>query len=188
MSDDPIGAPPPFTTPPNDRHAPPPTVAYPRGQVGASPAADRLQALSDAYFSLTWVFVVAAVLVVFFTFNGAMSAQGNAKMDNDPAYRLGYYMGPFMLAGAVAWVMSYKTLQRASFGMGWNPRTPMWLSLVLGLQTCICCGAFGILIVQHILVGEMQKYGIKGRFLGGVRKDQIAAVVAQLRAQGPPPV
>ena len=181
MSDEPVEPTPPPTPPPQ-------TVAYPRGTVVVYPgSADKLQALGDAYFSLNMVFLITVAILVFVRLSSAMSAAGNPEM-SDPAYRLGFNLAPFLMAAVVAMIVSYKPLQKAAFGMGWNLRTPVWLCIVLGLQTFICCGAFGIGIVQHLLVGEMNKYGIKGRVVGGIRKDQIGAVVAQMRAQeGAPP-
>ena len=168
--------------PPQD-FSQPQMVAYPRqGQMVFQGSAEKLQALSDSYFGLNWVFVACAVILVGGRVAiSAVAMQGPGQPD--PMVALAAIFGPFFLAMIVGAIMSYGPLKRAAFGMGWNPGTPAWLSIVLGVQTIFCCGAVGIVVVQHILVGEMNKYGIRGSLFGGIRKQQIQAVVEQLRSQ-----
>lgn len=145
-------------------------------------SAEKLQALADCYFGLNWVFLVCAVILVGSRV-AALGLQSQTAAQPDPGFVLAVTFGPIILSTIIGAAMSYSPLKRAAFGMGWNSGTPVWLSIVLGLQTLFCCGAVGIVIVQHLLVGEMNKYGIKGSAFGGIRKQHIKAVIEQIRSQ-----
>ncbi len=59
----------------------------------------------------------------------------------------------------------------------------------MGLNSALCCGVIGYVVMQQLAGNRMKKYGLRTGFLG-VKKSDIAARVLELRSTGgtmPPP-
>lgn len=155
--------------------APPPVFAeYPRGPQGPGyGSADQLQALSDSYFGLNYVFLVNVAL--------ALTSRALSLTVTTVESALVYLLGSILVMGLVVALFSYRYNKKAAFGLNWQPSMAIVASILLALQSWLCCGAIGIIVMQQIITGEMKKYGIPAGFLG-VKKTIVANAIAQLRA------
>lgn len=69
-----------------------------------------------------------------------------------------------------------------AYGKGWDPSAAMLASVLMGLNSALCCGIIGYVVMQQIASMEMKRYGIPAGFFG-IRKAIVTARVAELRAQ-----
>ena len=145
---------------------PPQFVAYPRGtgpeQYGS---ADKLEALSDGYFNLNWVFVATI----------AMSLIARAIIATSPE-AIWLVIGGLFLAEVA---ITYPFNKKIGFGKGWSDASVIVASLIMGLNV-FCCGIVGFIVMQQIAYGEMKKYGLKSSFLG-LKKKTVRAAIERLR-------
>lgn len=153
---------------------PPQYVAYPRGPERYG-AADRLQALSDGYFALNWVFALNLALW--------LGGQLIPYAEVEPATRLTIFAAWLLTLGLVVGFATYPQNKKIGYGRGWAPVWPAVASVLMGLNSALCCGIIGYVVMQQLAALEMKKYGLKTGF-GGIRKSQVAAVVAEM--QRPP--
>jgi len=169
--------PPPPGQPPAD--PPPQYAAYPRGAgAGQYGTADKLQALSDGYFGLNIIFLINIVLSLGSRFSGVTA--------KTPSEALGILAGYALVVGLVVGFGSYHNNKKIAFGADWKPGMAVLASVLMALNSVFCCGIIGYVIVQNLAFQEMKKYGLKGGFFG-VKKSEIAAKVAEMRATPQPP-
>jgi len=131
-----------------------------------------LQALAEGYFGLNWVFLVNVVIVI--AMNLAIRANGTS-----PVAALAALGGVF----AVIALLTYPQNKKIAFGKNWPPGSALAASLLMGLNSALCCGIIGYVVMQQIALGEMKKYGLKPRAFGGVRRNVVMAMVEQIRAR-----
>jgi hypothetical protein len=152
-------------------------VAYPRGVVPYDPeAADRLQALSDGYFGLNMVFLVNVALAIGGSF--LVGAIGRS------AYIAFVIILFLTIAG-----LSFGSNKKIGYGLGWAAWGPVVASVLMGLNSALCCGIIGFVVVQQMATKGISRYGLRVRPIGGFRKGDIVARIEELRAgAAPPPV
>lgn len=182
--------PPNVVPPPGEYSAPPSYAAYPRQ--GPMPIVvgdpNRLLALSDAYFGLSWVFVINFLsLIISSVITGFMAGEFGDVSRVDPQMGLVAVYFPFVITAIVIGFVSFRPSVKATYGMGWNSGTPYIASFLMAAQSWVCCGAIGCVIFQMLLSTEMKKYGVNSSPFGGVKKRDILAVVQQMRQQYQPP-
>lgn len=159
---------------------PPQFAAYPRPQY-PSGSPDKLRALSDGYFGLNRVFVINIVLVI-----------GMPLI----CFMLGL-AGPLVtlviaiVVGLVVGFMTFPYNRKIGYGCGWSDGGAILASTLMGINSALCCGIIGYIVVQQIAAVEMKKYGIKTGFLG-MKKNDIEATIAAMSTSGnspyiPPP-
>jgi hypothetical protein len=155
---------------------------YPRGQ-GVYGSPERLQALSDGYFGLNLVFGLNVVLVI-----AARAAQLTVASSStvDPATMLLVICVSLGVIGFAVGFCTYPFNKKIGYGCGWSPAGPVIASVLMGLNSAFCCGIIGYVVVQQIAGQEIKRYGIKTGFFG-LRKKEIAAVIASMRAHPPGP-
>lgn len=149
----------------------------------------KLRALGDGYFGLSWVFVVNILLALPLGIFINTSEPANA----DEATKLAL----LYLAGVVVIFVTISTLtyfqnKKIGVGLDWSPALVIIVSILMGLNSALCCGVIGYAVVQTIASNKIKKvYGVKlGMF--STRK-LINARVAELerlraaRASGQPP-
>ncbi|MFI5386850.1 MAG: hypothetical protein ACHQ50_12115 [Fimbriimonadales bacterium] len=103
----------------------------------------------------------------------------------DPAASLMIFGASALFVGIVIGFCTYPYNKKIGFGCDWSPASPIVASMLMGLNSALCCGIIGYIVMQQIAATEMKKYGLKTGF-GGIRKKHVAAVVAQLRANAQP--
>ena len=161
----------------------------PEGYVGYMRTAElygtpeKLKALADGYFGLNTIFIFNIALVL-----------GSRALGGQIAEAAGVW-GGLALEGGVIFLLiaatSFPSNQKIALGKGWQPGNAILASVLMGLNSALCCGIIGYLVMQSIAAKEMAKYGIKGSIFGGIKKPQIYAKIEQMKvapAAPPPPM
>jgi len=179
----------------------PPPQQY--GQYYRPPAAyvfqgdpDKLQALADGYFGLNIAFIINIVLnfAIGFGVPAALTASSLYERRGGwgPAGWLIYFAGWAILGVSVAF-LTYPHNKRIAFGMGWSSSPPLIASILMAINSVVCCGIIGYSIMQQLAAGQIKLYGVKRAFMGYRKKDVEAAVedlrsrMAQTQGAVPPP-
>ena len=154
--------------PPSDPTPPSQFVQYPRETIQlAYGSIEKLEALGEGYFGLGYVFVLNVFILVLMT-----ALDMNHQKDFNVAVPL------IILIIAVA---SYPYNVRIAFGKGWPVWKTLLASTLMGLNSALCCGVVGYIIMQHIAMSEMYRYGLSGSMFG-LRKKVFQVRVDALRA------
>ncbi len=159
----------------SDVPPPPKYVAYPRGETGLLyGSADKLQALGEGYFGLNMAFFLNVLLAVGVT----LLAQ---------AGWIAYLLGVLAIFLLIAF-LTYPYNRKIAFGKGWADGYAVLTSVLMGLNSALCCGIIGYVVMQQFASSEMKRYGLaSGAF--GIRKNVWRAMVEQRRnieAMDPP--
>lgn len=152
---------------------PPPYANYPR-TMSAYGSAARLQSLSDGYFGLSKVFVINIVLALIIRLATTFSAPSTVS-------------GVLGLVGAIVvgttiliGFLTYGPNKKIGEGAGWSPAQPVIASILMGLNSALCCGIIGYVVMQTIASNHIKKYGIKTGFFGLKKKD-VAQKISELQ-------
>ena len=164
--------------PPLPPEAPPPQfVAYPRG-TGPQGDPDRLQALADGYFGLNTVFYVNVVLLLSVVYGIPLLFV--SLFESSPGVGLVIYPVAILILFIVIGFLVYPKAKRIGEGLGWAPAGAVVAAILIAMNSVVCCGAVGYVIVQQMAYTEMKKYGLRSKFLG-VPKKKVVARIAELR-------
>jgi cobalamin synthase len=159
----------------SDATPPPQFVQYPRGQNFSYGTVEHLQAMGDGYFGLNGVFYVNVFLAL-----GMRALISNQTL------------GPasiFVAVSVMLAVIGFLTLRfnkKIAFGKGWPEWSPVLCSVLMGINSALCCGVVGYLVMQMIASQEMRRYGMTIGYLGLNKKDFNAFVQKMREAQGGP--
>lgn len=185
MDERPQDQPPPVTPPPN--YSVPPQAAqqqqyaqYYRSQglvYQGSP--DMLQALADGYFGLNLAFVANVVLALGARFALPMLVTSASPGDSTAVFV--FFGGLFLLFVLIVFI-TYPYNKKIGYGKGWAPSAAVLASLLMGLNSALCCGIAGYIVMQQIAYQEMKKYGVPVKFLG-LQKRDVQNVIDALRQQ-----
>jgi len=159
---------------PPDSGPPPQFAAYPRPQFYGDPS--KLQALSDGYFGLNTVFLYNFGLAILLNVVGRI-----------PNFEFGLilFLISIPLIGLVVGYLSYPKNKLIGYGCNWSKHGPLTASILMGLNSALCCGIIGYVVVQNIALKEMRKYGVRGGAFG-LRKRDVQAVVDALNSEQHP--
>lgn len=163
--------------PENPESTPPPVnyVAYPRGDQPFSYGdPDRLQALADGYFGLNNIFILNIAL--------ALGARGLSTTAKSPEQALGLYAGLIVAMFALIAFLTYPHNKKIGFGKNWPSGNAVLASILMGINSALCCGIIGYVVMQIIAANERKRYGLKGSAFGFKKKD-VKAYVDQMRLQ-----
>jgi hypothetical protein len=160
--------------PPNQ----PPPGQYPYGeynrggfQPGGPGNYEQLEALWTGYKWLNYVFGLNVALVV-----GGNVATRSSREDVGVLLAIAGFL--FLIITAATFPANLKIAQ----GKGWQPAMAILCSVLMGLNSALCCGIIGYVVMQSIAAKAMQQeHGVpKGGFFGMKRAD-VEARLAQLR-------
>jgi hypothetical protein len=142
---------------------------------------DLLQALSDGYFGLSYVFVANVLMVL--PLQIMMAAQPTSR-SGWLAKEAGIFFWLLVMCVAIG-LLSYRPNRRIGEGMGWSPGQVVAASLLLGINGALCCGVLGYAIMQSIASRRMSSvYKVRlGLFTG---KRHVQKRIDELRAQRTP--
>lgn len=144
-------------------------VPYPSGNNYGT--REKLQALADGYFGLNNVFMVNLIMCV--PLNLYM------RTLTDP----GQALVTFGVAAVVLFVtillLSLPQNKKIGFGLNWSPVSPAIASILMGLNSALCCGIFGYIIMQMLAANEMKKYGVQTGFFG-MKKKAVQEVIDRM--------
>jgi len=154
---------------------PPPGFAeYPRG--GWQPSYQELKDLSDGYFGLSRAFIINVVLAL----GVRLAGTANPRLEED----LGLISVTVLVIAVIVFFATLGPNRKLGAGLGWKPSGPILASVLVGLNSALCCGIIGYLVLQGMAMKRIKQYGIKtGLF--GLRKQDIQARLEELRAAHP---
>lgn len=136
---------------------------------------EKLNALAEGYFGLNWVFIGNVVIMITANIMYGMSSAVDRSF---------LFVALGLIAGLFVFVI-FATLplnRKIAYGKGWPSSNAVLASVLLALNSVICCGAIGYVVMQMIAGAEIKKYGVKqGMF--GYRKKQIQQRIEQMRAE-----
>jgi hypothetical protein len=154
---------------------PPPQgyVEYPRDQ---SPGSyQQLKDLTDGYFGLNNAFLI----------NLLLSLAGNAYFRTAGAGAdLGLNLAFLAVVAVVVFFATLGPNKRLGAGLGWSPSGPTLASVLVALNSALCCGIIGYIVLQSMAMKRIRDYGLKGGFFGLKKKD-VEARLAQLETGQP---
>lgn len=141
---------------------PPSYSNYPRpeAQYGST---DRLQALADGYFRLNIVFIINIAVVL--ASNGVARAVGGSTIWIFAAII-------FVLIGA----LTYAPNKQIAYGKGWPENRANIASVLMGLNSALCCGIIGYIVMQNLALSEMKLYGIRSSTFG-LKKKAVQEII-----------
>lgn len=131
--------------------------------------------MAEGYFGLNWVFIGNVIILITVNICYGVSNSG---------YRAFLYVALGLLAGLFAYVTfaSLPLNKKIAYGKGWPPSNAIVASILMALNSVICCGAIGYVVMQMIAGAEIKKYGVKqGAF--GYRNKQIQQRIEQMREE-----
>lgn len=131
---------------------------------------EQLEALWKGYTWLNYVFGLNVIL--------AVSSNAVVRSTGEMSTMLAFAGFLFLIITAATMPAN---LQIAK-GKGWQPAIAVVCSLLMGLNSALCCGIIGYVVMQSIAAKAMrEEHGVpKGGFLGMKRAD-IEARLSQLR-------
>ncbi len=149
---------------------PPPFANYPRN-AGSHGSADALRSLADGYFGLSRVFGINIVVAIALNLG----------------IRAGVITGPLAIVlwlgvGVLVAFLTYAPNKKIGAGAGWSPAQPVIASILMGINSALCCGIVGFVVMQTIASNHIKRYGIKAGFFG-LKKPLVEARIAELQAQ-----
>lgn len=153
--------------PPVPPEQPPNYAAYYRGDANVDP--NKLRLLKEGYFGLNTVFLVNILMAV-----GA-----------NVAFRSSEDLGLFAIAVIVVFVaiglLTYPQNKKIGEGLGWAPSSAVLASVLMGLNSALCCGIIGYMVVQSMALKGMKAYGVTAGIFG-LKKSVVEQRIAELEA------
>ena len=151
---------------------PPQYAAYPRESRAVYGSAEQLRALYKGYSGLTLVFVLNILLSLLI-----QALFMNAGGGEDAL--LIWLIGSAVIGVFVA-LATYRCNKSIAYGANWHPSMAILASTLMGLNSALCCGIIGYVVLQQLATNEMKKYGLKSRFFGGIRKREVEQIAVEL--------
>lgn len=154
---------------------PPEFAQYPRGTAptGSLP---QLRNLVDGYFGLSRVFGINILLVCVERVVAILDKEASAGGS------LAFVGGFALIVGLVVGFLSYGPNKQIGNGANWSPAQPIVASVLMGINSALCCGIVGYAVMQTIAANHLKRYGIKMGFFAS--KKKIESQIAALEAQG----
>lgn len=141
---------------------------YHRGGGAAYGTADKLQALSDGYFGLGIAFVINIALALCSRLLTASS---------ESLAVIGFALVGMFVAITL---ITFPFNKKIAIGKGWNTSHALLASFLMGLNSALCCGIIGYIVMQSIASTEIAKYGIPSK-LFGLKKSVVQARIQEMR-------
>ena len=147
-----------------------PWTNYPRAGGGQNSAT--LRVLADGYFGLNRVFIVN-VLMSF----GSRAFSGMAGRSAGLA--LAILGGYALLMFLVILFLTLPQNKKIGEGLGWSSSGPMVASVLMGLNSALCCGIIGYIVVQGMAAKKFKEAGAPRGFFG-YKKAELYSFIDQL--------
>lgn len=139
---------------------------------------DKLWALYQGYNRLTIVFLINIILAI--AINVATGGLATLSPDSPAGAWSAYVIG----IGVMFLAITFLTLpanRLIGFGKDWGPSGSLLASVLMGLNSALCCGIIGYAVVQQIAYSEMKRYGVKPGFMG-IRRQQVEERIREMQA------
>lgn len=144
---------------------------YHRGS-GTYGTPEKLLALYEGYAGLNLVFGINVALAIGSNFIGRTLRPGDVVTA---------YLVVGLVFFVIISVLTYPQNKKIGFGKDWPSSMPVIASLLMGLNSALCCGIIGYMVMQNIALKEMKLYGLTGSFFGGVKKHTVMAKIEEMR-------
>ena len=145
--------------------SPPPYASYPRDATVFGSSRD-LQSLFQGYNGLTVAFLVNIALVV------PLNVLSRLHLLPRPLFGLGV-----LIVFAVVFAMTLGPNRKIGEGAHWQPWQPLLATFLIALNSAVCCGIIGYLVMQTIATNHIKKYGLRN-----AKKSAVNARIAELQA------
>ena len=137
---------------------------YPReALLPAYGAAEKLQALGDAYYGLNTLFLINVLLGVGVILTGGANS-------------FGLFLVALAATVIIVGVVSLKYTKKLAFGMNWPPAAGWVCSILFGLGIG---GIITYIVLQMIAAQEIKRYGVKSGAFGMKKKEYRAALAVR---------
>jgi hypothetical protein len=133
-------------------------------------SAHQMKLLGEAYFELSNVFAINIVMALV------------ARVVSAAAGVPGIIIALLALFGVVT-ALTLKPNRKIGEALGWTENGPMIASVLMGLNSALCCGAVGYIVVQGKASRELRNYGIRPGFLGINKKEFYRALDQRLHEE-----
>src|SRR5579859_7496136 len=153
-----MGMNPPPPGPPEGQYA-----QYYRPGQSSYGSSDRLQGLVDGYFGLNNVFLINVGLVIGLNVL-IQSLFRSMPPDRDAITVLLVWVGAIVVIGISIGFLTYPSNKKIAYGKDWPPSNATLASVLMGLNSALCCGVIGYVVMQQLAMAEMKKYGVKAGF------------------------
>ena len=140
---------------------------YPRQ--GTGPDANTLRLLADGYYGLNTAFLINVVLN--FATRAASTAPGKSQGEI-----IALVGGIVLVMTILIAAITYPHNKKIGQGLGWSPSGPMIASVLMGLNSALCCGIIGYIVVQGMAAKKFKEAGIPRGFFGYKKADLYAFI------------
>lgn len=145
---------------------PPPHAPYYRGEA-TNLDPNQLRSLKEGYFGLNTIFFI----------NIALALGSNVLLRGE--FNSVVFL---VVVGAMFVIISLATFpsnKKIGQGMGWPAGNAVLASVLMGLNSALCCGIIGYVVMQNIALKGMARFGIKAG-LFGLKKSVVEQRIAEL--------
>ena len=129
-----------------------------------------MKLLGEGYFELSNVFAINIVMALVAR---VLIAAGGVP---------GLIIAILALLGGIT-ALTLKPNRKIGEALGWTENGPMIASVLMGLNSALCCGIVGYIVVQGKASKELRNYGIKPGFLGINKKQFFMALDQRLHEE-----
>jgi|CXWL01.1.fsa_nt_gi hypothetical protein len=151
------------------------------GTPAAYGSADKLQALADGYFGLNWVLALNITLALCLRIVGDL-VYGTEDAKVDPSTAMSFFLFVFVVLFLAVLVASLPCNKKIGIGRDWPGYWALIASILMGLNSTLCCGAIGYFVMMLVASNEMKRYGLSSMPLG-MKKKVVQARIASIRSQ-----
>jgi hypothetical protein len=155
------------------------TVAYPRYSEGLRGPL-HLMALADGYFTLNLVFVANIVVALGVSALNVYVRQSGT----DPTLAGEIYLVSVVAIAVIIASLCLGPCKKIGYGLGWGSSMAYVAAILMGINSALCCGIIGFVVMQSIAGAEIKKYGVKGSTFGGYKKAAIKEAAEAMKASG----
>lgn len=146
------------------------TAAYPRA--GAVPTS-KLRLLIEGGNGLNILFAITVALNI--GFGNMLRTMGPSTPGSN---KLG---GVILLMFLIVSIGSFKYVKKIGEGLDWPESKAKWISVLLGLNSAICCGAIGFILVLRPALKKLQEGGIDVNLIKFNAKQAMATIESMER-------
>lgn len=150
---------------------------YPRPKFVGDP--DRLEALAKGYFQLQWIF--AGSLVWFYLGSNAIGWIQPGRPDGFFVMFIVLEFAFAVFSAILVSLITYRPVKKIAFGMDWSNLTAVLVCLALG-SSMFCVGIAAYVILAIIVANAILRHGVKRRFFGGFKSEDVRLAVLALRS------
>lgn len=149
---------------------------YPRP--GTGPSAASLRNLADGYFGLNTAFLINIAL------NFLMRLLTTTTGQMQPGTAIILLIAIVLAMFVIVTLVTLPHNRKIGEGLGWTPSGPIIASVLIGLNSALCCGIVGYIVVQAMAAKKFKEAGAPRSFFG-YKKAELYHFIDQLSMSHP---